>query len=356
MDLKPVLLFLVLLCAGTAYVEAGRPTAVVPAPVVKDVTPEPQPEPQPDTGKPAGTATSEAPQSPGERGIDDAPLQDATHPAISEATAQPEWQKCIYHVRQRSHGVVGSGTAVSLGNGLLVTAWHVVESRGTPEVLIGDKWVPANYRREKNDDVAYLTIRDTSLPSVTTRQPEYGESVHVFGLRTKHPMAGRICDTDMAALEPNEEGVDQGDSGGGVFGLDGKLLGTIRSHRDVNRRVVFFTPLNPPKPYAATNQAGPSSKLYLLTAPSWCAPCRQVDSSLLPVLRNQGMTVGEDAGSDVQVLNYDDPESVKLVKSMGYVQATYYLPAFLKVEGGKVVDSKTGSLTLEQFKTFAGVK
>lgn len=165
-----------------------------------------------------------------------------------------EWQAAVFPVRQRYGNVISQGTAVSLGDGLLVSAAHIFESNTTPEVEVNGQWVPAGLSRIRGQDVAYLTIRDTSLPRVEVRKPQYGEQAYAFGLRTRKAMCGMIADDDALALFPEEGGVNQGDSGGGVFGEDGKLLGTIRSHRAGNQRVVQFTTLNPPVPYAKKQQ------------------------------------------------------------------------------------------------------
>lgn len=182
-------------------------------------------------------------------------------PAVEphELGAVYDWESCVFPVRQRAGNAIYGGTAISLGHGLLVTAAHCVEQGTTPEIEVNGEWVPAGVSRVRNQDVAYLTIGNTSLPAVETRKPEYGENAYAFGLRTQKAMCGKISDNEALALDPGEAGVDQGDSGGGVFGEDGKLLGTIRSHRQNNRRVVMFTALTPPVPYALKNSYQASS-------------------------------------------------------------------------------------------------
>ncbi len=213
-------IFLAVFAAGYCYVEAS-----VPQPD-RAVLPEPPKVVVPDTGAP------------------DVGAPDVGSPATSSVA------QYAFTVRQRDGNTYHVGTAISLGNGLLVTAAHVVPGRTYPEVEVNGGWQAAGFQRLSGADVAYLTIQDKSLPSVNTRQPVYGEAVTVFGLKTQRVMPGIVSDAGMVSLDSLAGGIDHGDSGGGVFSVDGSLVGLITAMRSSNSRVVMFESLNPPAPYS----------------------------------------------------------------------------------------------------------
>lgn len=222
-------IFLAVFAIGYCYVEAS-----VPQPE-RAVLPEPPKVVVPDTGAP------------------DVGAPDVGSPATSGVS------QYAFTVRQREGNVHHVGTAISLGNGLLVTAAHVVPGRNYPEVEVDGEWQIAGFSRLNGADVAYLTIHDKTLPSVNTRQPLYGESVAVFGLKTQRVMSGIVSDSGMVALESTAGGIDHGDSGGGVFSGSGELVGLITAMRSNNPRVVIFETLNPPAPYSGPAVQSPEA-------------------------------------------------------------------------------------------------
>lgn len=180
--------------------------------------------------------------------------------AQSPAEQNPDqpWLKCVFRVRQRlGNGTENHGSAVSLGKGLLVTAAHVLKTNNQAEIYFDGRWHMANFRREKNQDVAYLTIADNSLPGVSTRRPKTGEPVTVYGMTTRTPFRGTITGEianepdslnlhKVQILTPGSLGTESGDSGGGVFGDDGALLLCHKGHGE--DATTWGTPLNPPTP------------------------------------------------------------------------------------------------------------
>lgn len=258
----------------------------------------------------------------------------------------PAWKSAVFRVRQQNGRQQSGGTAVSLGSGLLVTAAHVVDGRGTPEVEVDGSWFPAGVSRVANEDVAYLTISKTDMPAVATRHPEYGETGFAYGRRTETVMQGMVSDDDAIALDKDVAGVDQGDSGGGVFGDDGKLLGTIRSHRQGNRRVVMFTPLDPPLPYALSQQESnapeESVQKMIVFSASWCGPCQKYK----PVLDSLGW---DDA---IQIVDMETNEGRQIMQELQFTPAK--IPTTVLVEGGRIVKTQVGGMTAQQVKRFAG--
>lgn len=166
--------------------------------------------------------------------------------AAIPAKAQPAetpWLKNLHSVRAGDFG----GSAVAVSPNTLYTAKHIAGTYSVIWVRVGDQWVKANVTRLPGEqDGATLTLQDGSVPALETRKPEYRESVTVYGLRTRKKMRGIIVRDDMVSLDRDVEGVDSGDSGGGVFGEDGRLVGIARSfdgdHKTGNRRVVYFVP------------------------------------------------------------------------------------------------------------------
>lgn len=203
-----------------------------------------------------------------EKKVDSAPLvptvvdvdSPVDSPLESPAEAPPiePWKDCVFRVRQKDGRGTAGGTAVSLGDGLLVTAAHVLQANTQPEVNVNGKWVPAGFNRVQGQDVAYLTINDTSLPGVPVRQPVAGECVTIYGMTTRLPwqgeLTGNVSTKGMWQVKLNTEleGTESGDSGAGVFGEDGALLLIHALHSSSGD--TWGTPLNPPAPYATSQQ------------------------------------------------------------------------------------------------------
>lgn len=161
----------------------------------------------------------------------------------SDMEAVNSLDKYVFKVRASNGSAVsGGGTAISIGDGRLVSASHVIH--GIPnakvEVLVDGEWYHASYATVRGADVMNLRIRRKDLPSVARRNPKYLEPVVVIGAVTGD-QPGTYVNKDTVALIADVKGIKDGDSGGGVFGADGKLLGTMRGINPDNPRVVFFT-------------------------------------------------------------------------------------------------------------------
>lgn len=176
-------------------------------------------------------------------------------PPIDESAESPavaDWQQYVYPVRARGYDGRSQATApecsaVSIGQGRFVTAAHLVHglrSGYVVEVKVSGEWRAAQFRNVGNEDLALLTVAGVNVPGAQTRRPEYRESVDIFGLRSGMLQQGTILPaTSLVSLETTAAGVRQGDSGGGVFGCDGSLVGIIRGHAPEDQRVVYFTGL-----------------------------------------------------------------------------------------------------------------
>jgi hypothetical protein len=178
----------------------------------------------------------------------------ATAPEVAGDTFRdPSWTKAVYQVRVLGDGGVQSGgTAVAVRKDALHTAKHIGEGLRRPryEINVAGTWRPAVASPFPGKDLAVLTVSGVTLDYVPVRVPVYGERISVYGLKTRsfsqglylgdrEPSAG----LGMVALDPDAVTVDQGDSGGGIFGDDGALLGTINGYLIHSRPVTTMTPI-----------------------------------------------------------------------------------------------------------------
>lgn len=155
-----------------------------------------------------------------------------------------------YAVRARGHRLVNgryvaaepppSCTAISVGEGRFLTAGHLVENlHGGIEIdiQVDGRWKNNVPFQKAADRDALTIVTELDVPSVEVRAAEYRESVVAYGLTSCEPLSGLYCGIlatgrpeSFVSLDPEERGVDPGDSGGGVFGQDGKLIGLIQGY------------------------------------------------------------------------------------------------------------------------------
>lgn len=148
-----------------------------------------------------------------------------------------------YPIRARSGNTTTSCTAVAVGEADLVTVAHLTSGLSAPrvEVEIDGQWKPASFR-PRGGDLASVTVSGVSLKQVNRRKAEYREVAFVYGLASKRLQRGLIVNSDAVSLDPGETGTINGDSGGGVFGSDGLLIGTLRSRHSGEKRLIYFEP------------------------------------------------------------------------------------------------------------------
>lgn len=150
----------------------------------------------------------------------------------------------LYAVRNSSGS---AGTAVALGPNTLLSAAHVV-TQATATVTLPSGDVTARVVHIPRTDVAILTVPGQSFPVLNTRPAQYFESVYIGGTRSGTWQTGQITGNGQVSLPPGATGALSGDSGGAVIGLDGALVGIIRSvagaenneRNPLNRLVVHF--------------------------------------------------------------------------------------------------------------------
>lgn len=197
--------------------------------------------------------------------VDVKEIQQAVEKIVKQADEPelaPEWVQSVYEVRVTGTSTdpatwgrraTGGGTAVAVGPAKLHTAKHLTERLNgyVVEVQVNGEWRQATFSGVPGKDLAVLTLAGTAaLPAVKVRPPEYGERVTVYGLATKSFAQGTYTGDHNPAigdglipLDKGQTAVEQGDSGGGAFGDDGCLLGTITGRRQEVHEVTAIVPI-----------------------------------------------------------------------------------------------------------------
>jgi S1-C subfamily serine protease len=150
----------------------------------------------------------------------------------------------VQRLGERLVQVSSAGSAVSIGGGTYVTAAHLVEGleRWAVELQIGGVWKRGRMATVEGRDAAVVTCGgDGENAVVHIATPRYGERVTVVGLKSGVAQQGIVSDTRTVSLDVECDGIQQGDSGGGVFDSDGALIGIISARNPNEPRVVYIT-------------------------------------------------------------------------------------------------------------------
>lgn len=196
-------------------------------------------------------------------------------PKAKPAPSAPDYGCFVYPVRFRGYengqAKFYTGSAVSIGSGRFLTTAHGVDGLAPGYVVefqIGENWHKAtSVRVERKADILEAGIDRTDVAGVPVRRQEFGEPVTLYGLTGRKAMKGRAY-SDLVGLEPDEPGVHSGDSGGGVFGNDGALVGLVSGYGQFDHRCVEVSRLNEPSPPPSVS-AKPSPAIV---APQQYAP------------------------------------------------------------------------------------
>jgi hypothetical protein len=140
--------------------------------------------------------------------------------------------------------VTSGGSAVSVGGGRFVTASHLVEGMRNfkIEVDIDGTWTRGRIATVDDRDAAVVTCGDEAGDAhISLGEPRYGQRVTVVGLKSGMAQRGTVSDTRTVSLDVDSSGIQQGDSGGGIFADDGALIGIISARNPNEPRVVYFT-------------------------------------------------------------------------------------------------------------------
>lgn len=100
-------------------------------------------------------------------------------------------------------------------------------------------------------------------------------------------------------------------------------------------------------------------RIILVTQVKVCLPCRKVDSDIVKVLKNEahqksGWKVGKESTNNLQVLDLDDPDSIKEIERLELEFSK--IPSFFKVTNDEVFNGPVGSISYDKFIEFSSAK
>jgi S1-C subfamily serine protease len=156
-----------------------------------------------------------------------------------------------------------SGSGVLIGNGMVLTAGHVVKDAWRAHIMFGGRGSHPEEWDGRQQALHFEFVRDTDLAiirgvvqpdwaepaTIATRSPRRGERVTSFGLQ--NPKSWRLKSGTVTNLTDDERGefvadlqTQPGDSGGPVFNADGELVGLNRGHSHGESMIVDITAID----------------------------------------------------------------------------------------------------------------
>lgn len=121
------------------------------------------------------------------------------------------------------------------------------------------------------------------------------------------------------------------------------------------------TPTSAIEPQAVTHpllSSGRFSRTIVITQPSVCPPCRQLDANTLNKFRSEsyqkaGWKIGKESTNIIQVLDLDDRESMELASTLPMNVWNRTIPVIIEVKKDKTFGRKFQTLTTEQMVQLA---
>jgi len=113
------------------------------------------------------------------------------------------------------------------------------------------------------------------------------------------------------------------------------------------------------KSVGAEEDAEKLPRIILVTQVRVCPPCRKTDTDIVKVLENaahqkSGWKVGKESTNNLQVLDLDDPDSIKEIERLGLEFSK--IPSFFKVTNDEVFNGPVGSISYDKFIEFSSAK
>jgi hypothetical protein len=224
----------------------------------------------------------------------------ASDPAVeqiaSQAPAVRDYTCDTYPIRARGYRIDNgaaafpSGSCVSVGGGQFFTCAHIADGLRpgyVVEIQVEGEWhKTTQYQANIKADVAKAVIAK-DVPGVKVRPVEFGEAVTIYGLTTCEPQSGVYVGDGHVGLERSCKGVDFGDSGGGVYGEDGSLVGLISGFGD-DRRSVFVSVIDTVEPVQAEAPQPVPTPAPKSSCPGGVCPKPYVSQPSYPLHRPRG--------------------------------------------------------------------
>lgn len=193
--------------------------------------------------------------------------------AAPAATAQDEGSTpAVQETFDRSVVVLtdmGNGAGVSLGDGKVLTAEHVVQDAGSVWVHDGDRGLPASVMRaDAKRDLALLSVPGLGLDAVPFRESpvSVGERVFAIGapltdyLQVSAGIASALVKQGGVERIQTDAPVNPGNSGGPLVDENGALLGVVVLKRTDNEGIGFATAISEVEQFLARGEAGPPAE------------------------------------------------------------------------------------------------
>lgn len=284
--------------------------------------------------------------------LDQSPVTSQTVEVATVAKPpDPAWMQSVHAVRvhgistRTGRQVICDGTGFAVSSDRILTCNHLLYDLRNfrAEVQVAGDWQAAVIQRipDANDqsrDWLYLDVPGLELEPVTFRVPQYMEPVTVYGLKSAVPQQGIVSANDTVSLQPDSHGIVQGDSGGGVFGVDGCYLGTLRGHQQGQSLVAAFSSVVPEE--GLSKPSGDDSQLIVFSA-SWCGPCHQYEATLKTL-----------DWTDILIVDIDTDAGKRVMRDLNVTVAN--VPTTVLVEDGKIIKTQVGAVSAEQVRQFAG--
>lgn len=175
--------------------------------------------------------------------------------AVAVPTPAAPVSQFVHRIQANLYG----GSCVYLGDGVYITAKHVIHGLpGGWTLKIDGKQYGADRPDHTSHDASFLFVHkppDTPGVEIVEDLPEVGSKVYVYGMETGEVQEATIERDGSNSGDPvalafcDGPGVTQGDSGGGVFDAEGRLVGIISAFMGSERsgtadkRRCFFVPM-----------------------------------------------------------------------------------------------------------------
>lgn len=178
---------------------------------------------------------------------------------------------------RRWQRVTNEGSAVPLGGGRWATVGHLVEGlqQYVVEVEIDDTWTRGSFKIVNGADAAIVTANGGPETGAEIGTAHFADAVVVRGLASQVKQWGLVSNDEQVSLASDSPGIEQGDSGGGVFDAHGHLLGLIRGRNQDEPRVCYFTDASH---LAPRSMAGAARATVWIPATWHCPGCIAMQS------------------------------------------------------------------------------